>query len=203
MLTDQTDSAISCEISQSTWHAVYTRHQHEKSIAQILTDKGFVTLLPLYTASHHWKDRTKVLSLPVFPCYVFINGGLERRLDILTTPGLYSLVSCAGQPATIPLSEMDALRRAVENGGRLEPHPFLKCGDWVRVKRGPLEGVQGILIGRKNLYRLVLSVEMLGRAASLELDPSEVERLNGNRQILGIDRTTYPALQQFRSPISA
>src|SRR5205823_10527789 len=86
------------------WYAIYTRHQHEKNVAGILASKGFETLLPLYSAAHRWKDPTKLLSLPLFPCYVFIKGGLERRLDILTTPGIHALVSTAGQPAAIPHS---------------------------------------------------------------------------------------------------
>jgi transcription antitermination factor NusG len=168
----------SCQISQPPWYAIYTRHQHEKTVAQILTSKGFEVFLPLYGAAHRWKDRTKVVSLPLFPCYVFLRGGLERRLDIVTTPGIYALVSTAGQPAAIPPIELEAVRRAVESTLRVEPHPFLKCGDWVRVKCGPLAGFQGILIRKKNLYRLVLSVEMLGKAAAVEIDAFLVERLN-------------------------
>jgi transcription antitermination factor NusG len=160
------------------WYALYTRHQHEKTVAHILTSKGFETLLPLYAVARRWKDRTKLLFLPLFPCYVFLNGGLERRLDIMTTPGIHALVSSAGQPDAIPPAEIDAIRRAVESGARVEPHPLLKCGDWVRVKYGPLEGIQGILVRKKNLYRLVLSVEMLGKAAAVEIDAVLVERLS-------------------------
>ena len=175
--------SISSDPSQtnhlSSWYAVYTRHQHEKTVARILTIKGFETLLPLYQARHRWKDRTKLLSLPLFPCYVFIRGDLERRLDIVTTPGLYAFVLRAGQPAAIPTLEMDAIRRGVESGAHVEPHPFLKSGEWVRVKTGALEGIQGILVRKKSMYRLVLSVEMLGKAAAVEVDVTQVERLNG------------------------
>jgi transcription antitermination factor NusG len=167
-----------CHASQLPWYAIYTRHQHEKTVAQILTSKGFEVFLPLYGAAHRWKDRTTVVSLPLFPCYVFLKGGLDRRLDIVTTPGIYSLVSTAGQPAAIPPIELDAIRQAVECTTRVEPHPFLKCGQWVRVKCGPFAGVQGILVRKKNLCRLVLSVEMLGKAAAVEIDAFMVERLN-------------------------
>jgi transcription antitermination factor NusG len=163
---------------QRNWYAIFTRHQHEKTVEQILTNKGFETLLPLYSVSRRWTDRAKRLSLPLFPCYVFLKGGLERRLDILTTPGIHDLVSIAGQPAAIPSIEIDAIRRAVESGFRLEPHPALKSGDWVRVKNGPLEGIRGILARKKNLHRLVLSVEMLGKAVSVEVDLLQVERIN-------------------------
>lgn len=173
------DSSACHADSPCSWYAIYTRHHHEKTVARILTCKGFDTLLPLYQTAHRWRDRTKVLSMPLFPCYVFLRGGLERRLDIMTTPGINALVSTAGQPAAIPTSEIDAIRRTVESGSRVEPHPFLKCGDWVRVKCGPLEGIQGILVRKKDLYRLILSVEMLGQAAAVEVDAFLVEPLNG------------------------
>jgi transcription antitermination factor NusG len=168
-------------INEFPWYAIYTRHQHEKMVAQNLTSKGFETFLPLYATTHNWKDRTKVLSLPLFPCYVFLKGGIERRLQIITTPGIHGLVSCGDQPATIPLIEMEAIRRVVESGARVETHPFLKCGDWVRINRGPLEGIQGILVRKKNISRLVLSVEMLGKSAAIEIDGFQVEPLNATR----------------------
>jgi transcription antitermination factor NusG len=160
------------------WYALYTRHHHENAVARILTAKGFETFLPLYQEPRRWTDRVKLLSLPLFPCYVFLRGGLERRLDILTTPGIHAFVSSAGQPASIPLTEIDAIRRGVESGAHVEPHPFLKSGEWVRVKSGSLEGIQGILVRNKSLFRVVLSVEMLGKAAAVEVDVAQVERLN-------------------------
>jgi transcription antitermination factor NusG len=163
------------------WYALYTRHQHEKMVDQILTNKGFNTFLPLYATTHHWKDRTKALSLPLFPCYVFLKGGIERRLQILTTPGIYGLVSSAGQPAAIPDIEIEAIRRVVESGTRVEAHPFLKCGNWVRVKCGPLTGIEGILVRKKNISRLVLSVEILGTAASIEVAAFQVEAVKAPR----------------------
>ncbi len=178
MLCTPIDSHASYIDDPCAWYVLYTRHQHEKAVAQILTSKGFEILLPLYSTARRWKDRTKLLSLPLFPCYVFLRGGLERRLAIMTTPGVHALVSTAGQPTAIPPAEIDAIRRVVEGGARVEPHPFLKCGEWVRVKCGPLMGIQGILVRKKNLYRLVLSVEMLGKAAAVEIDAFLVERLN-------------------------
>ncbi|HLZ50667.1 MAG TPA: UpxY family transcription antiterminator [Candidatus Acidoferrum sp.] len=161
----------------TSWYALYTRHQHEKTVDQLLTNKGFNTFLPLYATSHNWKDRTKSLSLPLFPCYVFLKGGIERRLQILTTPGIYGLVSSAGQPAAIPEVEIEAIRRVVESGARVEAHPYLKCGNWVRVRSGPLTGIEGILVRKKNISRLVLSVEILGTAAAIEVAALQVEAI--------------------------
>jgi transcription antitermination factor NusG len=179
MLLHSTESLSAQANGGSPWHAVYTRHQHEKTVARILTLKGFETFLPLYRESRLWQDRAKLLSLPLFPCYVFLKGGLERRLDIATTPGIHAFVLSAGQPASIPAGEIEAIRRGVEGGARVEPHPFLKSGDCVRVKSGPLKGIQGILVRKKSLYRLVLSVGMLGKAAAVEVDAAQVEPLNG------------------------
>ena len=182
--------------SPRAWYALYTRHQHEKTVVHILTNKGFETLLPLYSVARRWKDRTKLLFLPLFPCYVFLNGGIDRRTDIMTTPGIHSIVSNSGRPAVIPAAEIDAIRRAVESGSRLEPHPLLKRGDWVRVKCGPLEGIEGILVRKKNLYRLVLSVEMLGKSAAVEIDALLVERLS--HKSTGIYCTEYAAASTER-----
>ncbi len=162
----------------SAWYVLYTRHQHEKTVAQILTSKGFEILLPLYSTARQWKDRTKLISVPLFPCYVFLRGALERQLAVMTTPGVHAIVSTAGQPTPIPHSEIEAIRRVVEGDARVEPHPFLTCGEWVRVKCGPMMGIQGILVRKKNLYRLVLSVEILGKAASVEIDALLVERVS-------------------------
>jgi len=163
------------------WYALYTRHQHEKNSARILASKGFDTFLPLYTAAHQWKDRVKRLSLPLFPCYVFIRGGIDRRFEVLTTPGIHSWVGVAGNPLPIADTEIESIRQVVETSLRVEPHPFLKCGDWVRVRSGPLAGIEGILVRKKNLLRLVLSVELLEKSVAVEVDASAVERVPGSR----------------------
>jgi transcription antitermination factor NusG len=180
------------------WYALYTKHQHEKTVARNLSCKGFEIFLPLYAAARNWKDRVKLLSLPLFPCYVFLRGDLGRRLDIITTPGIHVLVSNGGQPAAIPAAELDNIRQAVVSGTRIQPHPFLKCGDWVRVKCGPLAGMQGILVRKKNVYRLVLSIEMLGKAAAVEVDAVLVERLNENPSKIYDSRAARPGYGDAR-----
>jgi transcription antitermination factor NusG len=88
------------------------------------------------------------------------------------------LVTSGEQPAEVPDEEICAVRQLVEKTVRVEPHPFLKSGDWVRVRSGPLMGVEGILVRKKNLFRLVVSVEILGKSAAAEVDASMVERIN-------------------------
>ncbi len=163
----------------SSWWAIYTRHQHEKVVADTLTAKGFEVFLPLYESTRRWKDRKMVLSLPLFPCYLFVRGGLDRRLQVVTTPGIHMILYRGEEVAVIPDQEIEAIRRAVGGSCRVEPHPFLKCGTRVRVKIGPLEGVEGILVRKKNLSRLILSVDMLAQSVSVEVHASDVEPCAG------------------------
>ncbi|HEV2495931.1 MAG TPA: UpxY family transcription antiterminator [Terriglobia bacterium] len=164
-------------VLEPAWYAIHTSHQHEKSVSSLLTQKGFDVFLPLYRAAHRWKDRTQQVSLPLFPGYLFLHGGFDRRLAVLTTPGIHGLVSFGQRPAPIPQSEIDAVRRMVAGNAHCEPHPFLKCGDWIRVKSGPLVGLEGILVRKKNLFRLVLSVELLQQSVAVEVDAHLVERV--------------------------
>lgn len=156
------------------WWAAYTRHQHEKTVAEMLSAKGFEVFLPLYESVRHWKDRRKKLSLPLFPGYVFVRGG-ERRLQVLSTPGIHMILTHGERIATIPEGEIDAIRRTLEGNFCVEPHPFLRCGERVRVKSGTLAGVEGILIRWKGSARLVLSVDMLAQSVGVEIDATNVE----------------------------
>jgi transcription antitermination factor NusG len=159
----------------SPWWVLYTRHQHEKAVAEMLSAKDFEVFLPLYESVRRWKDRKKLLTLPLFPCYVFVRGGLDRRLQVVTTPGIHTILFHGESVAIVPEAEIQAIRKAVEGPFRIEPHPFLKCGERVRVIRGSLEGVEGILIRKKNLYRLVLSVDMMAQSVAVEIDATDVE----------------------------
>ena len=173
MLTSQSFGVTEC--GDPDWWALYTRHQHEKAVAEVLAAKGFEVFLPLYSSMRRWKDRKKVLSLPLFPCYVFVKGGINRRLQVVTTPGVHMILYHGEHVAIIPEVEIQAIRKIIEGDFPVEPHPFLKCGERVRVMRGSLEGVEGVLVRKKNQFRLVLSVEMLAQSVSVEIDASEVE----------------------------
>ena len=169
--------SLECCTPESEWYAVYTRHQHEKTVFERFSRAGFDAFLPTYQVARQWKDRIKQLSLPLFPCYVFLRGGLDRRLDVLSTPGVHSLVSFSGRPAPIPKTQVEAIRRVIENHLPVEPHPFLRCGDWVRVTSGPLADIEGILVRRKSSFRLILSAELLGKSIAVEVDAFNVEPL--------------------------
>jgi transcription antitermination factor NusG len=173
MLTTQDSDFNMCD--ETGWWALYTRHQHEKAVADMLSAKGLEVFLPLYESTRLWKDRKKTLPMPLFPCYVFVKGGPNHRLQVVTTPGVHMILSNGENVAIIPEADIQAIRATVEGPFHVEPHPFLKCNERVRVKRGPLVGVEGILVRKKNLYRLVLSVEMVAQSVSVEIDAADVE----------------------------
>jgi transcription elongation factor/antiterminator RfaH len=166
------------DASEVRWYAVYTRHQHEKVAARNLEQKKFEVFLPLFATAHQWKDRKKELTLPLFPGYVFLHATLAQRVELLSTPGVCALVVFGGRPAVIPEEQIGAVRRAIEFNVALEPFPYLRRGDRVKVTRGPLEGMEGIFAhARDGTGRLVLSVEMLQRSVAIEVDTSAVERI--------------------------
>lgn len=186
-------SRLAQQKPRGEWHALYTRPRHEKAAALVLANKGFDVFLPLYTTRHQWQDRIKQVTLPLFPSYVFLKGGLERWVRIVSTPGVCDFVRFGDQPAVIAVSEIEAIRRFLNSTFRVEPHPFLRAGDWVRVKHGPLEGLEGILTRKKNVSRLVLSVEMLGKSAAVEVDAATVERIPARGAVHASEAFDRPA----------
>ena len=187
------------------WYAVCTRHQHEKTAARVLECKDFEVFLPVYKVRRRWQDRFKEISLPLFPGYLFVKEGLDRWLRILNTPGVCNILTSGGRPAAIPQSEIEGIQRIVESTLRVEPHPFLKSGDWVRVKYGPMTGVEGILVRKKNIARLILSVEMLGKSVAVEVDAIDVERLSRGAAGTDLDLRSNSILSPtgWRTSISA
>jgi transcription antitermination factor NusG len=168
------------------WYAAYTKHQHEKHVARHFTSKGLETFLPLYEAVHRWQDRAKTVQLPLFPCYVFVRMNLQRKLDVLMTGGVFWLVGSSGFASPIPEREMESLRAAAANPGRVVPHPYLKQGDLVRVRSGPFEGIEGIFVRTKRQCRVVLSVPLLMQSAAVEVEVSLLERIprgRGSREL--------------------
>jgi transcription antitermination factor NusG len=159
------------------WYALLTRNQHEKSVAFGLLYKSHEVYLPLYRSVRRWQDRDKQVWLPLFPCYVFIREGMDRQLQIVTTPGVIQIVGWAGRPAIVPQVQLDAVRQIIESRLNVETYPYLECGDRVRVKTGPLMGLEGILTRKKGVARLVVSMEMLGQSVAVEIDALNAERI--------------------------
>jgi transcription antitermination factor NusG len=157
------------------WYAVYTPPRHEKKAFENLQLREIESFLPTYTRISRWSNRTNArVELPLFPGYVFVKIKLRDRSAVLSTPSVVRLVGFAGQPAAIPEVEFDALRIGVGQM-QAEPHPFLKIGQRVRVSRGPLGGMEGILVQKNNQHRLVLSMDLIAKSVSVGIDSRDVE----------------------------
>jgi transcription antitermination factor NusG len=167
----------SCEVhprQAAGWWAVYTKHQHEKRVAELLTMKGAEVFLPLYDTQRNRKYRTVTLALPLFPSYLFVREQFEMRVPVLSTPGVHMIVTRGPEYGTIPDCEIRNLRLAVMAERRLEPHSFLPLGERVRVMRGSLQGLEGILVRYRNTCRVVISVHLLSQSAAVEVGALDI-----------------------------
>jgi transcription antitermination factor NusG len=157
------------------WYAAHVFSRHEKQVARQLEERRVNCFLPVYRSVRRWKDRRKELDLVLFPGYVFVHLDLNDRLRVLQVPGVARFVSFNGRPAPLPDAEIDALISGLATGVRAEPHPYLRVGNRVRVKYGPMSGMQGILVRRKEKFRIVLSIDLIMRSVAVEVDEADVE----------------------------
>jgi transcription antitermination factor NusG len=157
------------------WFALRTRSNFEKVTAVALENKGLIAYLPTYRTRRRWSDRVVTADTPLFQSYVFCRFDPLNRLPILTTTGVISIVGCGTEPAAIDDREMEAIDAILRSGLVTEPCPFLREGQKVRVRRGSLAGVEGILTKKKSDFRLVISVTMLQRSIAVEIDREWIE----------------------------
>ena len=182
---------------ESQWFAVRTAAGREKAVSAQLQNKGFEEFLPLYRTRRQWSDRTKELELPLFPGYLFCRFDFSNRLPILITPGVKLIVGYGRVATPVTETEIESLRRAVA-AGEAVPWPYLSAGQRVRIRQGPLTGVEGILLQVKNTWRIVLSVELLRRSVAVELDRSAVvPALAGGRAVDSFDLACEPPPREF------
>jgi transcription antitermination factor NusG len=156
--------------TQYPWYALRVRARYEKSVAALLRGKGYDPLLPLYTCKRRWSDRFKQMELPLFPGYLFCRFDALNRLPILKTPGVILVVGIAKTPVPVDDTEIAAIQTIVRSGLETQPCPFLQLGAKVRIERGALTGLEGILSGFKGRQRLVVSVTLLHRSVAVEID---------------------------------
>ncbi len=160
---------------QSHWYAAYTCSRHEKQVSRQLRDRDIACFLPTYQTVRHWKDRKKEIEIPLFPGYVFVHISQAERLRVLQVSGIVQLVTFNGRPVPLGDNEIESLRNGIANGVSPEPHPYLKVGRRVRVKYGPLAGVEGFLVRRKDKYRVVICIDLIMRSIAAEVQVADLE----------------------------
>jgi transcription termination/antitermination protein NusG len=158
------------------WYAVWTRSRHEQLVREQLEQRKVEAFLPTVTRWSRWKDRKKKIDWPLFPGYCFARFDVADTLRVLKCTGVVNIVSFDGKPAAIPPFELDSIRLLVGSELQYDPCPMIHEGMLVSVVHGPLKGVVGRLV-RKDAAkaRLVLSVDLIGQAVSVEVDASDVK----------------------------
>ena len=168
---------IGAQHHEASWYAVSTRSRQEKVAASMLENLAIVHFLPLFNEERQWSDRKQMVTLPLFPGYVFvkITRAPELQLRVLKVPGIVDFVGNRKVPLAIPESDIESVRAVVTRGVGCSPHPTLKAGCRVRVVRGALAGVEGTLIRCGAESKLVICVEMIQRSVSVSVAVSDVE----------------------------
>jgi transcription antitermination factor NusG len=160
-----------------SWYALCVRLGFETTVSRTLGNKGYDPFLPLYPSTRRWSDRTKQVHLPLFPGYLFCRLNVqERLLPVLTTPGVKSILGTGSVPCAVPEMEIAAIQALIRSGLSAQPVPYLSAGDKVLIERGPLKGLEGIVLSAKSSNvekrdRLVVSVSLLQRSVGIEIQP--------------------------------
>lgn len=168
-------SSVDETTSVASWFAIWTRSRHEAMVRRQLDAKGIDAYLPTIGRWSYWKDRRKRIEWPLFPGYCFARFDAHERLPILKCDGVVGIVGAEGAPSPIPEIEIDSIRQLIESELSYDPCPMIKEGDMVEVKSGPLKGVVGRLVRKGAHARLVLSVDLIGQAVSVEVDAADVK----------------------------
>ncbi|KJU81369.1 transcription antitermination protein NusG [Candidatus Magnetobacterium bavaricum] len=166
------------EVTSLNWYVIHVRSRHEFKVYERLSKVGVVVFLATVERLQKWKGRKKKLSFPLFPGYLFVNihKTHEEMLAVLHTYGVVRFLSTApGEPEPVHEGQIVSLKRLVDSKEAIDPYPYLKKGQRVRIKKGPLTGVEGFLVEREGYHILILSIDMLCKGVSLKIDVSDVE----------------------------
>ena len=157
------------------WYAIWTRSRHEQVVREQLEQKGFEAFLPTIPKWSRWKDRKKKIDWPLFPGYCFARFDAKERLPVLKCIGVVNIIAFNGEIAPIPEQEIHAIRQLVQSELQYDPCPMISEGMTVEVTHGPLKVVVGKLVRKGAHARLVLSVDLIGQAVSVEVDAADVK----------------------------
>jgi transcription antitermination factor NusG len=170
----QSSESLDRDRQSFQWFALRIRSNHERTAITHLGERGYEQFAPSYKAERRWSDRTKQVDHFLFPGYIFCLFDPNDRLPILTAPGVVDVVGFGKTPEPIPTLEIERVRRMVDSGLLVTPYPYLNVGQAVLIERGPLSGVEGILVEVKGNVRLVVSVNLLQRSVSVEIDRQSI-----------------------------
>jgi transcription antitermination factor NusG len=156
---------------QLSWYAIGIQSRLGSVASATLRGRGYEEFLPMYRSRRQWSDRMKDIELPLFPGYLFCRFNVNDPLmPILTTPGVINIVGAGKTPIPVDNDEIEAIKVILRSGLAMQPRPLLHIGSKVYIERGPLTGLEGIIINTDKVYRLVVSVNLLQRSVAVEID---------------------------------
>jgi transcription antitermination factor NusG len=166
--------------NSTAWFALQTRYRYEERIATELETKGFESYLPKLREVRTWKDRKKVLNVPAFGGYLFarFEPSLQNRVRVLETTGVVKLLGNQGAPEPVSLREIESLRLALESGVPCSRHPYVQIGTPVRIRSGPLTGIEGRVLRMGNKLSVFVNVASVCQAIAVEVPLDDVDPLD-------------------------
>jgi transcription antitermination factor NusG len=166
------------------WYALYVHARKESLVASQLKGLGLECFLPTYKSVRKWSDRVKEVEQPLFPSYLFCRFDYQDRRAVVMTSGVLQIVGNGRTALPVASEEISAIQQAVSSGTSHQPWPYIEVGERVRVARGTLSGLEGILINFKGNHRVVLSVSLLQRSVALEVDLAWLVPVGEQRQVV-------------------
>ncbi|MEO5360090.1 MAG: UpxY family transcription antiterminator [Nitrospirota bacterium] len=160
------------------WYAVHVKNRHEFKVYERLLSKNIESFLPVFERLCRWKDRKKLQSFPLFNGYLFthITGSPDEIMLVLKTQGVVRILGTSSRkPEPIPETQIVSLKKLVESKEQLDPYPYLKEGQWIRIRKGALAGAEGILIEKAQTHIFVVSIDIFQRGLSLKIDASDID----------------------------
>ncbi|MHC4429699.1 MAG: transcription termination/antitermination protein NusG, partial [Planctomycetota bacterium] len=158
---------------ETRWHVLQTRSRQEKALARTLDAAGIEHYLPLTKRPRYRRGRKQFVEEPLFASYLFLHGPVEATYLAVATKRVANVIAVVNQSRLI--DELDQIRRALDNGADLSSFGYLKAGRRARVSAGPFRGIEGLIEAWQKVDRLVLQIDALGRATSLEIDAGLLE----------------------------
>jgi transcription antitermination factor NusG len=161
--------AVNISGIQLPCYAVKVRSRSEECIAQALQRKGYQVLFTHYVQTRKYSDRSRKVSVALFPGYIFCHFDSANSLPILSTPGVTYIVGCRNNFVPLSTEELAVVKALCHNSIPSRPVPYLPLGERVRIDSGPLAGVFGILQNFKGTERVVVSIDLLQSSVALEV----------------------------------
>lgn len=178
MQAEATIPEQTCGTNTLFWFALWVRSHHEFVARDELERKGIATFLPSVTKLQQWRDRKKQVEFPVFPGYLFVQIAprADAFVEVVKTRGSVTLVSLEpGHPTPVQAAEIESLKRIVGSGRPFDVYPGYTLGAPIRIRRGPLQGAEGVLGKRADAQMFCVNVEILGRSVGLKISADDIE----------------------------